>query len=176
MILNRQKGFTIVELLIVIVVIGIISTITTIAYNGIQERGRQLKIEADLMQLHQAIHAARINSGEVALRYVTGSVGTANDCVQRPTVEDLTDKIVSADCWAAYATTLDAISNAGGINVRGLIDPWGRPYFIDENEREGAGPCGAHGQDSTGTYHRPRTQGDWTNADWQPISYITPGC
>ena len=34
----RQKGFTIVELLIVIVVIGILAAITVVAYNGIQER------------------------------------------------------------------------------------------------------------------------------------------
>jgi len=36
----RTKGFTIVELLIVIVVIGILSTITIVAYNGFTERAR----------------------------------------------------------------------------------------------------------------------------------------
>lgn len=33
---ERQIGFTIVELLIVIVVIGILAAITVVAYNGIQ--------------------------------------------------------------------------------------------------------------------------------------------
>lgn len=37
---QKQKGFTIVELLIVIVVIGILAAITIVAYNGIQERAR----------------------------------------------------------------------------------------------------------------------------------------
>jgi prepilin-type N-terminal cleavage/methylation domain-containing protein len=37
---QKQKGFTIVELLIVIVVIGILAAITIVAYNGIQERSR----------------------------------------------------------------------------------------------------------------------------------------
>jgi prepilin-type N-terminal cleavage/methylation domain-containing protein len=43
MILNKnikQMGFTIVELLIVIVVIGILAAITIVAYNGIQNRGK----------------------------------------------------------------------------------------------------------------------------------------
>lgn len=36
----NQNGFTIVELLIVIVVIGILAAITIVAYNGIQNRGK----------------------------------------------------------------------------------------------------------------------------------------
>jgi len=36
----RHPGFTIVELLIVIVVIGILAAITIVAYNGIQTRGK----------------------------------------------------------------------------------------------------------------------------------------
>lgn len=34
----RKNGFTIVELLIVIVVIGILAAISIVAYNGIQDR------------------------------------------------------------------------------------------------------------------------------------------
>ncbi len=37
---RKQKGFTIVELLIVIVVIAILATITTVAFNGIQMRAK----------------------------------------------------------------------------------------------------------------------------------------
>lgn len=41
---KQQTGFTIVELLIVIVVIGILAAITIVAYNGIQERAESTKI------------------------------------------------------------------------------------------------------------------------------------
>ena len=35
---TKQRGFTIVELLIVVVIIAILAAITTVAYNGIQNR------------------------------------------------------------------------------------------------------------------------------------------
>ena len=52
---KSKSGFTIVELLIVIVVIGILAAITIVAYNGIQERGRDAERSSDIRQLHQAL-------------------------------------------------------------------------------------------------------------------------
>ena len=42
---NKQFGFTIVELLIVIVIIGILAAITVVAYNGIQNRANNTKTQ-----------------------------------------------------------------------------------------------------------------------------------
>ena len=41
-----RKGFTIVELLIVIVVIAILAAISIVAYNGIQQRGKDSKVQS----------------------------------------------------------------------------------------------------------------------------------
>ncbi|MCA9336117.1 prepilin-type N-terminal cleavage/methylation domain-containing protein, partial [Candidatus Saccharibacteria bacterium] len=46
---NKKTGFTIVELLIVIVVIAILAAITIVAYNGIQQRSRDSIRKSDLM-------------------------------------------------------------------------------------------------------------------------------
>ena len=53
--LNRQQGFTIVELLIVIVVIAILAAISIVAYNGIQQRGRDAQRVSDLKTVYKAI-------------------------------------------------------------------------------------------------------------------------
>lgn len=53
----QQKGFTIIELLIVIVVIGILATITAVALGGANARARDAKRESDVKSLQTAIEA-----------------------------------------------------------------------------------------------------------------------
>lgn len=47
---KTKSGFTIVELLIVIVIIGILAAITIVAYNGIQDRARISSVSSGLSQ------------------------------------------------------------------------------------------------------------------------------
>jgi len=53
--LLTSRGFTIVELLIVIVVIGILAGITVVSYNGIQERAKFATAKSDLAAINKAI-------------------------------------------------------------------------------------------------------------------------
>lgn len=46
--LKKQKGFTIVELLIVIVVIGILATLVIVTFAGIQKKGRDSQRQTDI--------------------------------------------------------------------------------------------------------------------------------
>lgn len=51
----RNRGFTIVELLIVIVVIAILAAITVVAYNGIQQSARDSNRKSDVQLIVKAL-------------------------------------------------------------------------------------------------------------------------
>jgi len=51
---KKNQAFTIVELLIVIVVIGILAAITIVAFNGVQERARMAAAQAFATQLRRS--------------------------------------------------------------------------------------------------------------------------
>lgn len=52
---NTRSGFTIVELLVVIVVIGILATISFVAYSGVQARARDTIRRNDLVLIKSAL-------------------------------------------------------------------------------------------------------------------------
>lgn len=85
------------------------------------------------------------------LGQVTGNYYTAGTCVGFAAGTDLAALSQSSSCWTAYHTTLNNISTAGNVQLGDVKDPWGRPYFIDENEGEN-GNCG---QDLISVYALP---------------------
>lgn len=54
---RKQQGFTIVELLIVIVVIGILAALVITTFTGIQQKARNTERQTDINGLHQALEA-----------------------------------------------------------------------------------------------------------------------
>lgn len=66
---NYRAGFTIVELLIVIVVIAILAAITIVAYNGIQQRASNAKTEQALTSWLKAIKLYKADKGTYPAYY-----------------------------------------------------------------------------------------------------------
>lgn len=92
----KQKGFTIVELLIVVVVIAILAAITIVAYNGIQNRAKDSSAMTAASQAVKKIEAFKsastselypVTAAEAGIATMTGvtllsSADKSNYCVQ----------------------------------------------------------------------------------------------
>ena len=138
---KQQSGFTIVELLIVIVVIAILAAISIVAYNGIQDRAKMSIRNSDMALIEKAIHAARINTG-LTTTAITGTGMTSYMCERAAGNPSLVEPRMlnynTHECWINWRLTLDKLSNASGVNLSGLYkgDPAGNPYLFNENEGE----------------------------------------
>jgi len=73
---NTQYGFTIVELLIVIVVIAILAAISIVAYNGVQNRAEASKTSSAIGAYKKALQLYKIDEGVYP---VTGAMCLGED-------------------------------------------------------------------------------------------------
>lgn len=119
-----RSGFTIVELLIIIVVIAILAAISVIAYNGIQERARTSSNQHELAQIEREITtwALQENDESIALGPLlarqegAGEVELTSALTGRP---DITMYVVYdvTDTSAAYASLARLTPSTAQSNV-----------------------------------------------------------
>jgi prepilin-type N-terminal cleavage/methylation domain-containing protein len=133
---HKKSGFTIVELLIVVVVIAVLATITVVAYTNFQERARTSAADSTLTQaakklaLYKAeqesypasLDDAGIDSDEtIALDYSASSGGY---CLAA-TVADITRRVSAASHTPTSGSCAAALSKwqfTGGITYDGTTD------------------------------------------------------
>ena len=68
---DRESGFTLVELMVVIVIIGLLATVVVINVLPAQDTARMRKAEADIATLEQGIEMYRLNR----MNYPSGGDG-----------------------------------------------------------------------------------------------------
>lgn len=72
------RGFTIIELLIVVVIIAILAAITIVAFNGVQDRARDTRIRAAAADIEKAVRRFALETGKQPYSGY-GSTGPVND-------------------------------------------------------------------------------------------------
>ncbi len=100
---KRQEGFTIVELLIVIVVIAILATISIVAYSGVQGRARDAKRQADLSTIVKLLEVYHADNGGYPTCSGTGTYVPLSTANSGSMTSCLTGELIST-----YAASLPA--------------------------------------------------------------------
>jgi len=86
---KTSSAFTIVELLIVIVVIGILAAITIVAFNGIQDRARKAIIDTDLAGVQKSLIVYQVdNSGNYPATIAAANFKTSTNTALQYSVDN----------------------------------------------------------------------------------------
>lgn len=92
---SSRRGFTIVELLIVIVVIGILAAITIVAYNGILQKATVASLTADLVSASKRLKLYQVDNSGYPI---------TNDCSASPAANSICLKSSSGTTYTAFQT------------------------------------------------------------------------
>ena len=114
---KKRNGFTLVELMVVIFILGLLTTIVVINVLPSQDRAMVEKARADIATLGQALEMFRLDN----LGYPSSSDG----------LQALIAPPTSLSTTARY--------RQGGYIKKLPDDPWGRPYQYDNPGRQGPG-------------------------------------
>lgn len=153
---TSRHGFTIVELLIVIVVIAILATISIVAYRGIQERARATEVSAGLTQSRNKLELYKVDNGTYP---TTGNLASA----------DVKDTDVS------YQDTSDGSTYC----LTGTVGT--ASYKASNAESPQQGGCAGHGQGGvaaiTNLATNPHAMGGWASQTpaGSTTSYVANG-
>lgn len=184
--LNEREGFTIVELLVVIVVIGILAAITIVAYSGISNRAKVSALQSDLSNGSNQLKLFQVDNSNypatISTNCVTQSDTTTNKCIKASsgnTYSDYqTDNTSNPQSFCLTSTNSSGVSYRTTDNSTPTIGNCSRTSclaILNASESTGSG---IYWIKSAGTYLRVycdmvTSGGGWTLILTNPGPYTT---
>lgn len=118
---SKQQGFTIVELLIVVVVIGVLAAIVIVAYNGITQSANATAARANASAVQKVAEAYNADTGS-GYPATTAALTSWNGVARIPNgVTVVTTQLTSAH---ADGSTIQYRPDAGGATGGGCVGYW----------------------------------------------------
>ncbi len=115
---QKQKGFTIVELLIVVVVIAILAAITIVAFSGIQTKARDSARDTAARSIRQALEHYKTDNNDLYPACGTLNTGYNSTCLSTALVPTYLQSIPRDP---VSGTTIDFVTGTGNTSYGLLV-------------------------------------------------------
>ena len=144
---KTKSGFTIVELLIVIVVIGILAAITIVAFNGIQDRARDTRRVQDMNSIVKALEVYKIQNGNYPAAVSTPNAGGWEVSTNGTTATNFINALVTSGVTSSIPVdprNTGDISTTSSLTPKTNSDNW---LYFYHRYAAGNGSCNLSGGD-----------------------------
>lgn len=138
-----NAAFTLIELLVVIAIIGILAAVVMASLTDAREQSLVRTAQAEMKSIHTAMEVLKTDTNLYPHK-------KKNYC---PPVSMAGNEVDLSLPSSGLVATDGTYNNWSGPYIADVLDPWGNPYFLDEDYYCTAGAIGCNGVASASPDH-----------------------